>query len=218
MSCRHLPEFGRISARLAKAAPVCSAGPTRRSALPAGTGRAIAGCKTFSPVTVKATSPSATVLPDPGRPAAVPFSRTLANLLDTWFRIPGTKQRIGFDPIIGLIPGVGDAIAAVLGGLILMEARQCGAPGSVMRRMTANLLINAFVGAVPLLGDLFSIWYQSNARNYAILRTWQAGEKVPANPKTKWLAGGCIGLLAVAIGVGALAVWLGRTLWHWLTS
>jgi len=168
---------------------------------------------------MKATYPSApATMREPRAPAAVPFSRTLANILDTWFRIPGTRQRIGLDPVIGLIPGVGDAIAAVLGGLILMEARQCGAPGSVMRRMTANLLINALVGAVPLLGDLFSIWYQSNARNYAMLRAWQAGQHAPTNPKTKWLAGGCIGLFAVAIGVGALAVWLGRTLWHWLAS
>lgn len=143
------------------------------------------------------------------------FQRRLASLLDTCIKVPGTNLRIGLDPIIGLVPGIGDALAAALGSLIVIKAMESGAPRMVILRMTGNLLINAMIGAIPLVGDLFSAWFHSNARNYAMLTAWQAGEKhFPAARQTKWVAGGCVLLVLVLAGLGTLAFWLVRTLWH----
>ena len=108
-------------------------------------------------------------------PARVPlsreqeFTRLLAYILDDLIPIPGTKHRIGLDPIIGLIPGIGDTSTTALSSVILIRAFRAGVPKVVLIRMAANLLINSLFGAIPGLGDLFSAWFKSNQRNYHLL-------------------------------------------------
>lgn len=94
----------------------------------------------------------------------------LASLLDDRFRIPGTRIRFGLDPLIGLIPGVGDAVA--LGGSLwlIAEARAAGAPIGLILRMVWNSLIDAVLGAIPLIGDLFDLANKANRRNLELLR------------------------------------------------
>jgi len=94
----------------------------------------------------------------------------LAWVLDDLFLIPGTKFRIGLDPLIGLVPGVGDTSTAALGSVILIRALQAGVPRIVIARMAAHLLLNAIVGAIPGLGDVFSVWFKSNRRNHDLLK------------------------------------------------
>ena len=94
----------------------------------------------------------------------------LANLLDTAFVIPGTNIRFGFDAMIGLVPGIGDAITTVVSLYIVREARELGAPRHLVARMLVNVAIDGVVGAVPLLGDAFDVMWRANRRNVALLR------------------------------------------------
>lgn len=140
-------------------------------------------------------------------------------MLDSLFTLPGSKLRIGLDPVIGLIPGVGDALVAALGSIILAEAMRAGAPRLLVMRMAANVLVNAAVGAVPVAGDLFSVWFRSNAKNYALLRAWQTGgQKRLKGADTRWANLGCVILVLAAAGVGALGFWLCAALWRWMTG
>ncbi len=101
------------------------------------------------------------------------FTRMLAYILDDLIPIPGTKHRIGLDPIIGLIPGVGDTSTTAFSSIILIRAFRAGVPRVVLVRMAANLLLNSLVGALPGVGDLFSAWFKSNQRNYRLLTKYE---------------------------------------------
>ncbi len=94
----------------------------------------------------------------------------LATLLDTAFFIPGTNIRFGIDAMIGLIPGIGDAITTAMSLYIVHEARQLGAPRPLIARMLANVALDGVVGAVPFLGDAFDVMWRSNRRNMTLLR------------------------------------------------
>jgi hypothetical protein len=94
----------------------------------------------------------------------------LAALLDTAFILPGTKIRFGLDAIIGLIPGIGDAITTLMAIYIVREARELGASPLLIARMLVNVGIDAVFGAVPLVGDAFDMAWRANRRNIALLR------------------------------------------------
>jgi hypothetical protein len=94
----------------------------------------------------------------------------LATLLDTAFFIPGTNIRFGVDAMIGLVPGIGDAITTAMSLYIVHEARQLGAPRRLIARMLANVALDGVVGAVPLLGDAFDVMWRANRRNMTLLR------------------------------------------------
>lgn len=103
--------------------------------------------------------------------AALGRVRRLAYLLDDSIPIPGLG-RVGIDPLLGLIPGVGDAAGAVLSAYVLLEAGRAGAPRPVLLRMAANVAVEAVVGAVPFLGDLFDAGWKANSRNVRLLNRW----------------------------------------------
>ena len=93
----------------------------------------------------------------------------VAWLLDAAFRIPGTQQRFGLDALIGLIPGVGDALGALLSTYIIVEAARRGASVWMVTRMLGNVAVETLIGAIPLLGDLFDVVFKANMRNLALL-------------------------------------------------
>lgn len=95
--------------------------------------------------------------------------RKLSRLLDTAIGIPGTKFRIGLDPIMGLVPGLGDLVATVFSAYIIFLAARFGLPWRVVGWMVFNVGLEAVVGTVPLVGDLFDAFYKSNIRNLALL-------------------------------------------------
>ncbi|MBD2016566.1 DUF4112 domain-containing protein [Microcoleus sp. FACHB-53] len=95
--------------------------------------------------------------------------RKLSRLMDTAIGIPGTKFRIGLDPIIGLIPGAGDIISTGFSAYIIYLATRFGIPSQDLQRMILNIGLEAVVGTLPLVGDLFDAYYKSNIRNLAIL-------------------------------------------------
>ncbi len=94
----------------------------------------------------------------------------LATLLDNAILIPGTRLRIGLDPLLGLLPGLGDALGALASAWILVEAARLGATRTVLVRMLYNVAIDTLIGAVPGAGDLFDFVWKSDAKNVALLR------------------------------------------------
>jgi hypothetical protein len=129
---------------------------------------------------MSASRPQPEVLP-PQRTSAPPragaASRWLSDenldlfthLLDDWFRIPGTAVRFGLDGIIGLIPGLGDALAGILSCVIVLAAWFRGVPYVTLARMLVNLALDVIIGAIPFLGDAFDIAWKANRRNYALM-------------------------------------------------
>ena len=94
--------------------------------------------------------------------------------MDDFLRVPGTKLRFGLDPIIGLLPGIGDAASAIVSAVALVHAALSGVPKILLARMAMNILINELVGIIPGLGDAFSFWFKSNVRNYELLGGYSA--------------------------------------------
>ncbi|RVV99105.1 DUF4112 domain-containing protein [Mesobaculum littorinae] len=94
----------------------------------------------------------------------------LAERMDAAFRLPLIGTRIGWDGILGLLPGIGDAAAFGPAGYIIYRAMQMGAPRPVLARMAANAGVDAVVGTVPLIGDLLDIGLKANRRNVRLLR------------------------------------------------
>lgn len=94
----------------------------------------------------------------------------LARNLDSAVRLPLIGVRIGWDSILGLVPGVGDALAIAPGLYILLRAHQLGASRATLARMAANAGVDFLVGSIPLLGDIFDVGFKSNLRNVRLLR------------------------------------------------
>ena len=116
----------------------------------------------------------------PSSDHAVRRLQAVANVLDSAFTIPGTKQRVGIDAVIGLIPGIGDIATTILSSYIIWEARNLGVSRFGLARMLANLGIHAAVGSVPLIGDLFDAFFRVNQRNMRILRSHLERRSLPA--------------------------------------
>lgn len=95
---------------------------------------------------------------------------TMERLLERGIAIPGTSRGVGLDAIVGLVPVIGDVVAAALGAYIVWEARNLGLPRWKLWRMAGNIAFDAAVGAVPVAGDLFDFAFRSNTRNLKIVR------------------------------------------------
>ena len=132
--------------------------------------------------------------------------RAMSRLLDNAFAIPGTRYRFGLDALVGLVPGLGDAVSAVFSGYIILQAARLGAPKSVVTRMIANVALDTVVGWVPILGDLFDVAWKSNLRNMVLLENHlqQPAAARAGSRKALLLLSGLLLLLfvgAVALGV-----------------
>lgn len=103
--------------------------------------------------------------------------RQFAELLDSKFRIPNTDIRFGIDPIIGLIPGVGDWIGGLASLYFLVYASMLSAKTSVQLRMLMNILLDIIIGAIPLLGEIFDVGWKANLKNAELL------QKLEENPE-----------------------------------
>lgn len=94
----------------------------------------------------------------------------LSSLLDNKYRIPGTPIRFGWDAILGIIPGVGDLMIIAPSGYLVYKAYSLGVRKRTLARMGVNVGLDFFIGSIPLLGDVFDLFYKANRRNFAILR------------------------------------------------
>jgi uncharacterized protein DUF4112 len=128
----------------------------------------------------------------------------LARLLDEAVPIPGTRQRVGLDPLLGLVPGVGDVVSAVLSLAIVHGALRHRVPARVVWRMVWNLLLDTAVGSVPVAGDVFDAFFRANRMNADLLLAHRDAARPPRRPGE---VAGVIALIAlVTLAVLALAL------------
>lgn len=114
--------------------------------------------------------------------------RRLAHRMDKAFRLPIVGVRVGWDSILGLVPGIGDTLALAPAAYILKEAHRLGAPPSLLARMGANTGIDLVIGAVPLIGDLFDVGWKSNSRNVDLLQD-HLDRQIARAPRTEEVEG-----------------------------
>jgi hypothetical protein len=136
----------------------------------------------------------------------------VAALLDDIFRIPGTQIRFGLDALIGWVPGIGDAMAGIASCLIVFAAWRRGVQSITLVRMIANVVLETTLGAIPVAGDIFHVFWKANRRNYKLLIRERA--QPGANARKDWLFLAIIlltALAAVAIPI-AILIWILRPL------
>ena len=143
---------------------------------------------------------------------AIVALRKWATLLDSAFRVPGTQMRVGLDPIVGLVPGIGDIVTGLFSVVMLLQAARLRVPKVVLARMTLNVGVDLVVGAVPVLGDLFDAGYKANLRNLALLER-HAGGLVPPQRSDYLFVGLCA---AVIVGLAVVPLLLAFWVFSWL--
>jgi hypothetical protein len=116
----------------------------------------------------------------PGQQQRLVALRRVAELMDSAFVVPGTNYRIGFDPIIGLVPWVGDLVSPLFTIALLWQARDVRVPKVVLARMIFNAAIDAIIGAIPFAGDLFDFAWKSNQWNLELLERHAYEEHRPS--------------------------------------
>lgn len=142
----------------------------------------------------------------------------MATLLDARFRIPGTNIRFGFDPILSLVPGVGDLASPAFAVALLVQAVYQGVPRVIMLRMLLHALIDALIGAIPVVGVVGDIFYRANLRNLALLERYATPGVVPTRGDRAFVlvAAGVFGL--VLLVPVAIALWLTWLVWMALSQ
>jgi hypothetical protein len=126
--------------------------------------------------------------------------RHVARLLDSAYQVPGTSYRIGLDPIVGLVPGLGDLISPLFTIALLWHGHELRLPRVVQLRMLVNVLIDTVVGTVPIAGDLFDFAWKANDMNMALVER-HAYEDRPAAPGD-WIV--VVGLTLLLMAIAAL--------------
>jgi hypothetical protein len=139
----------------------------------------------------------------------------VAALLDDMFRIPGTHIRFGLDALVGWIPGIGDAMAGVASFFIIFASWRRGVPKVTLVRMIANVLLETALGAIPVVGDAFHVFWKANRRNYKLLI--REREQPGSNVRRDWLFLAVIlftAIAAVAIPI-AIVIWILWPILQW---
>ena len=145
-------------------------------------------------------------------PAGMESLRALARVMDTAVRVPGTRIRLGLDALLGLLPGAGDVASGAVSLYAILVAARLGAPKSVLSRMAGNIVIDAVVGTVPLLGDIFDVAWKANTRNVALLEGYAAAPERTRKSSRVFVAALILALILALVGIGALLVWALRGL------
>ena len=151
-------------------------------------------------------------------PAPAPFDADarlrwvshIAHLMDSRFRLPGTRFRFGLDPLLGLLPIVGDLSTTVVSLALLLTMLRHGASGVLVVRMALNIFLDTVVGGIPILGSVFDVAYKSNERNVALLRRHYAEGRHAGSGR-----GLVVLLLLGFLVVFALVAWSSVVLLRW---
>lgn len=147
---------------------------------------------------------------EPARARTSPVTSGLARVLDDLVRVPGTRFRVGIDPLIGFIPGVGDAVGTVVAGIVLVEAVRNRVPIRILFRIGWNYLVDAVLGVIPFVGDVADVAHKATSKNLRLVnQTIADGRTIDTNARGYVLrAAGAVGLmLLVLIGMAGLALW-----------
>lgn len=156
--------------------------------------------------------------PNKSQIASLRRLRQISHLLDNAIPIPGTRYRIGLDPILGLIPGGGDLISSIFAGYVVFKSGQLGAPRETLIQMAANIVFDTVAGTVPVAGDLFDVAWKANVKNIELLDTHLGSPD--AGKKADWLfvAALLLGLMLIVGGVIFLSVMLFAWVFRSLTG
>jgi len=130
----------------------------------------------------------------------------LARLWDAAIRVPGGIA-IGLDPLVGLVPGVGDAVGALVSGYIVLEAARLGVPAVTLLRMLLNVAIDALVGSIPVAGDLFDVAWKANLKNVGLIEHHLADPHGAVRASRSWIIVVIVSLVLLA-ALGIAAGWL----------
>lgn len=142
----------------------------------------------------------------------------LAWLLDSAFVLPGTRFRFGLDALIGLIPGLGDALGVVISSYIIREAARAGAPPTVLARMALNVAVEGVLGLIPIAGDVFDAAWKANQRNVALLEAHSREPNRTSRSSTLVVTLVLLGLVAFLVLIAFLGFLIARAVWQMLTG
>jgi hypothetical protein len=134
----------------------------------------------------------------PGERLNDPFLALVAKVMDSLFTLPGTKVKVGLDPIIGLLPGIGSPLSAAVSIYLLIRAAEARVPHRIMARMAVNILINALLDDLPVAGDVLSIFFRSNKMNYELLQK-HAGTRRESTWRDYAIVGGIVFFVVAAL-------------------
>jgi hypothetical protein len=156
--------------------------------------------------------------PDDEREQLRRFVEWISRLMDAQFEVPGVGLRFGLDPIIGLVPLVGELATTAVSLFIIALAGRMGLPRITLARMTLNVMVDMLVGAVPLVGDAFDVWWKANQRNARLLSERLADERLGSRraKAADWLFVGLLLLVLVAVfaALAALMVFVFAAVWQ----
>ena len=138
----------------------------------------------------------------------------VTHALDELIAVPGTPIKVGLDPVVGLIPIVGDAVAGIVGVWVIGEAARFGIPRVVLGRMAVNLLVDLAIGAIPLLGDIFDFAFRSNSRNLDLFRRHALDQDASIRGEQTLF----VGLFLVLVGLAWLILQAVGAVWQFLTT
>jgi len=134
--------------------------------------------------------------------------RTLQRLLDNAFRVPGTTIRFGLDPLIGLVPWLGDVVTGAFAVVLLVHANRLRVPKIIQIRMLVNVAVDTVLGAVPVAGDVADVFWKSNSRNFALLERHAGREQRPSTGDYLFVAGAAAAVVAMALIPLFVMYWL----------
>jgi uncharacterized membrane protein len=142
--------------------------------------------------------------------------RVITRIFDQAFQVPGTKWRFGLDALFGLVPGLGDIAGALVAVYALRVARNLNAPQVIQLHLLSNIALDAVVGMVPILGDLFDFAFKAQTRNLGLLDAWVATPHKTARRSRRGLLLMPIAIIFVFATLTALGIWMLVILFHWL--
>ena len=155
----------------------------------------------------------AVILDTPTKTPAINSLARLAKLMDAQFSIPGTGLRFGLDGILGLIPGVGDLSTMAVSGYMISIMAKNGASGALVARMVINVIIDAIIGAIPFVGDIFDFGWKANTKNVRLMQEHYVEGRHRGGAWRVLLPALLIMILIVA-GI----IWVAVQLWQWVTA
>jgi hypothetical protein len=150
---------------------------------------------------------------DLGQQPGLGWIKSISYLLDEQFRFPGTKFRFGLDPLINLIPVLGDVPGFIISAGLLFAMARKGASNKLVVLMSINILLDAFIGGIPLIGQVFDFFFKSNTRNLRLLQEHYVEGKHQGSGKGTII----IAVLVMLVVLTLLVLGLIQLL-HWISS
>lgn len=144
--------------------------------------------------------------------------RRWADLLDSRFVVPGTTIRFGIDPILSLIPGFGELTSPAFAMILLVQGVRQGVPKVILLRMLFVALLDALIGAVPVVGTLGDVFFRANRTNLALLERHARPGVRPTGSDYAFVFGAATLFGALIALPLILALWLASWAWHWMSG